>query len=332
MKKIGSILMMSVTFLSIAHSQTNWFPIGAEWYYDYGNTNWGSYSRVYYVVEKDTVVEGKTCRLIRGEEKMKINDVEDFHWEDGTLNETEIVYEDNGRVYYYFDGKFRKIFDFAVEVGDRVDFEWRSIELSEGKTDTFIVTVSCRIEEIALKQLNGQTLTEIRASYADPIELPNEWMNIPREYIYLEKAGSEFPGGQGLRHGLFPYITDATYIPEAYYRMICYHDADVEYITDWWQAQGKPCEATVSNSLITNFKEAIPMYPNPVKDPLTISGESGNVHKIKILIYDATGKVVLERNEYLPYTLSLGHLFSGIYYVRIFDGIKCLTSNKIIKL
>jgi hypothetical protein len=310
-----------------------WFPVGAEWYYDWGDTNWGSHARWHYVVEKDTVVEGENCSLIRCESKKRIrydnNGELDSYWVEGATGGDEIVYEDNGCVYYYFDGKFRKIFDFSVNVGDSIDFEWKVIGLFDGQ-DTSIITVPCYIEEITSETVNGTVLKKVRASLSRHLELPEErYFFVPREFIYLEKAGSEIPGH--VRSGLFPYLTSAVGIPEEYYRLICYHDADVDYIADWWQEQGEPCEAMVSNPPIANPTDAIRVYPNPVKDQLTISGENGNTREIKIILYDAAGKSILEKQEYLPCTLNTGHLLPGIYYVRISDGTECITTKKIIK-
>ena len=336
MKKILFTFMVCTFLFPCAYSQTEWFPVGAEWYYDWGDTNWGSYVRWHYFVEKDTVVDGQACRMIRSESKERITYAENgglkHYWVNGEPDGDEIVYEENGRVYYYFDGKFRKIFDFSVNVGDSVDFELRNFTaFSDGKTDTTITIISCRIEEITSIAVSGTELREIRASYIEYIERPYDWITIPKEYVYLEKAGSEFPGKE-LRHGLFPNFSNGAVFPELYYRLICYHDTDVEYITDWWQKQGEPCEVAVSNVLISNPKKAIQIYPNPVKDRLTISGKSGNDSEMTIILYDAAGKIVFEKKEYLPCTLNAGHLLSGIYYIRIFDGTECLTSKKIIKL
>ena len=95
-----------------------WFPIGATWCYKF---NGHPYTRqAVYTVEKDTVVDGIVCQIIRSE------------------NSIDIVYEENGRVYYYYNNKFRKIYDFNVNVGDIVEFEFISRFL-----DTTLVSCQC---------------------------------------------------------------------------------------------------------------------------------------------------------------------------------------------
>jgi hypothetical protein len=87
----------------------------------------------------------------------------------------------------------------------------------------------------------------------------------------------------------------------------------------------------VSNTPI-DPADAVQIYPNPVKNLLTVSEKTGNAREKTIILYDAAGKVVLEKREQIPCTLDTGHLLPGIYYIRIFDGAKCLTSKKIVKL
>ncbi len=105
MKRITLILSSLFLFFTM-HSQVEMFPIGAEWHYEIGDIQppYGNYHHS--IVEKDTIVAGKTGRLVVADNGNK-----------------EIVYEDSGRVYYFFKDKFRKIYDFNVKEGDTVEFE-----------------------------------------------------------------------------------------------------------------------------------------------------------------------------------------------------------------
>lgn len=57
--------------------------------------------------------------------------------------------------------------------------------------------------------------------------------------------------------------------------------------------------------------ELIGLYPNPAQDKIQFSGATVN----QVLIYDLTGKVVLENNYVLNNEVSLNHIQTGIYQV-----------------
>ena len=68
MKKVIIVLLYMLLIPDIC-SQGEWFPIGAEWYYEWRNTIAPVLKR-HYVVEKDTLVNGKSCRLIRSKNNL----------------------------------------------------------------------------------------------------------------------------------------------------------------------------------------------------------------------------------------------------------------------
>ncbi len=114
MKKTIYQLLLTITvcfFLAVNSSsaQTEYAPIGTEWYFSEPIESSGISDHDYqkYVSEKDTVVAGRNCRLITNR-----------------FYPPEIIYQENGSVYYYYMDDFRKIFDFAANVGDTIDFEY----------------------------------------------------------------------------------------------------------------------------------------------------------------------------------------------------------------
>ena len=76
---------------------------------------------------------------------------------------------------------------------------------------------------------------------------------------------------------------------------------------------------------------SINIYPNPVENTLVISGEAEAIEKITVIIYDASGKVVFEKEENFPCELNVEQLTIGIYYIRVFENNKSLIFNKFIK-
>src|SRR5687768_12556743 len=105
MKKLLLLIFAIFTFIH-TNAQT-WAPIGAEW--TYGITNHAGPEKYYenWVVRGDTVIEGKSCRLIRVEgrnlpQHMKF-----------------ITYEDSNIVYWYnFNDTFTVLYDFNKNKGE----------------------------------------------------------------------------------------------------------------------------------------------------------------------------------------------------------------------
>jgi|GEM_PF-2379824 len=315
------LLSLSIGFVT-AHDKVEWFPIGATWHYQFRDGGWGMNLQLRtFVVEKDTVIDGKNARVIRGE------------------NIEHIVYENNGRVYYYFQGKYRKIFDFSVGIGDIVEFEFKTIkdlpdcypvdcwDHSTFDLDTTIV-LPMQIERISTRIIDGVELREILASYF----YEGTYYAWQFQHHYIEKIGVDYSFNQ---RGIFPVMPswgialwDAT-------RLRCYRDDDIEYITNWWISfgEGRPCDYDPTSSVRQpETNQDIVLFPNPAQNILTISAKTEILQKVNISIHDVTGKVVFEKNAHLPFELNVEHLQSGVYFIRIFDeGTRRLSSKKFIK-
>jgi hypothetical protein len=314
MKKYKLYIIFTILlFLPLSvYSQMEWFPIGAEWRYESGSTlSLNPVFNHHYIVEKDTVVEGKICRLIRG------------------MNVKHVVYEENGCVYYYFNNKFRKIYDFTVNVGDIVDLEFKAAHIPFFRELDTTLIVSCNVEKVTTKFIDGIELKEIHTSYTIDVEIsPNDWFTETGQFIYLEKVGSEHLGQLG--EEFIPHIMYLPSIPEDYYILEKYNDHQIEYISDLY-TDWLPSQKTSSNIHLYKSNDEVKLYPNPAKNRVNVSRKNGDMQsEVSILIYDAIGKLVLFKRVFLPCELNIEQLSSGVYYVRINDGMNCLMSNKLI--
>lgn len=105
---INLIFLFSILSFT-AFPKTKWAPTSAEWYYTYPDT-YGNQLADYekFEVIKDTVVNGKLCKMI------------------GSQYSSEIMYEEDGKVFYWFKGDFKLIYDFTAKVGDTIEFELKS--------------------------------------------------------------------------------------------------------------------------------------------------------------------------------------------------------------
>lgn len=304
------LLLIFAVASGVMCAQPLQFPVGATWHYE--SVTDLTKPPIYrsFTVEKDTVVAGKNARFIRD-----------------NYNNSDIVYEENGCVYYYFKDKFRKIYDFNVNVGDTVEFEFLTYTHQSSDLDTTLV-LRYKIEKIQTKNIEGADLKEISTVYVG--SNPHQYGLI--QYVYLEKIGVEHP--HILDGGLFTVCPDKATIPENITRLRCYHDTEIDHIADWWAEENKPCDYDYTASVVsaTHEKNSIDLYPNPAKDKLTLSG-SQYTQDLQIILYDVKGNFIFEKKVRLPYELNIEHLPTGTYFILFFDeNAKCLTSNKLIKL
>ncbi len=86
-------------------------------------------------------------------------------------------------------------------------------------------------------------------------------------------------------------------------------------------------EALGINTLST---ESFEMYPNPVKDQLTITLSKGT-DEAQATIIDLTGKTILSQTITNTSTLSLTNVQAGLYLVNLYQNETLLGSNKLIK-
>lgn len=78
---------------------------------------------------------------------------------------------------------------------------------------------------------------------------------------------------------------------------------------------------------ITAIKDAVRVYPNPVRDNLQIGYE--NIPDGEIAVLDVTGRVLLKQK--LEHNISLKQLASGVYFYRITDKGMIIGQGKLIK-
>lgn len=73
-----------------------------------------------------------------------------------------------------------------------------------------------------------------------------------------------------------------------------------------------------------SFEESIGIYPNPLKEKLTIDLDLAEEHDVQMQLYDSTGEVVYEipmhTTKRKKYYFNLPGLPSGVYYVTVTDG------------
>ena len=230
-----------------------WFPVGATWCYEYSGRP-DRIRQAVFTVEKDTVVDGRVCQIIRSE------------------NSTDIVYEENGSVYYYFKDKFRKIYDFNVNVGDTVEFEFKAVTYSPFHMDTTRV-MPCRVLRISTILVNGVEIRKISTSC--------EWYSsVNYGHEYYDKMG--MLSTMSVAEGIFPTVY-ALSTADQLTNMHWYQDFDIEYVgvfsnrcvPDWWGVRFKLKPQTNENYIITKDQK---MKALSAKHNVTLELYSGSFY------------------------------------------------------
>jgi hypothetical protein len=296
--KTFKFLLLVVGLCNIAISfaqQTEFAPAGAEWYYTYtfGCCPESHFNHI--VSEKDTIVEETSCRVLR-----KYYDISNV------ANETYIIKQEQGKIYYYYQNQFNLLFDFDAEVNDIVEFTFiykKYADFLPSHKDT-ILSARFKIENITT---NVQNLRTFRTKILDE-DIPKfQLWDAPHTYIYTEKIGwhSEF----------MPMLDNAAHPDEEVFRWLrCYSETGFSFVSEEWVATTLPCNSTTVTSINIPQKENSIIYPNPVNDNVFVfTNEGGNIE-----IIDVSGKIV-HNSELLKgiNRLSTNQLHKGLFVVKI---------------
>jgi hypothetical protein len=298
----------------LAQSQLEFAPIGAEWYY----TNPGESEELlgrylHYTSTRDTLVNGKQARVIESECAPFL-----------------VVHEDNGRVYYLFNDKFRLIYDFSAAVGDTVVFEFMA-----PKPDSYIYDttyhVAYRVDSITSIDAEGGSIRKFAAVAVEVDSLDYNQLSgflWNTNYHYLERVG--YSNGFIVRLEL---PGPAIGLPD-YLR--CYNDSDLAYQTDWWAMQSKPCDYNLQTSIMevrTPFE--LNVYPNPCYSSISINHNGtldSGLHSVKL--HSPTGVQLLSQKlNKTKLNLDVSHLPPGLYLITVYGSNGFISKpKKIIKL
>ncbi|MBX7227019.1 MAG: T9SS type A sorting domain-containing protein [Chitinophagales bacterium] len=256
------ITLIFCLFLSIGYGQTltEWFPVGAEYYYDYieynrqGLPNDTGFYKL--IVEKDTIINDKNCKVLLGN-PTKGNGIPHV------FQHKFYVLSENKQLYIYQESEFYLLYDFNLSVGDTG-------------------------ESIMVPYYNGLKLQYI----IDSIKVVDYLGNSTVQYIhYLPNSILcgftphlivEFLGNATQLFYLLNYLCDGVY-PE---HLRCYRDGvnDLTFID-------RPCDYVVnkvSNQQI--LQSQINICPNPIYSTLFIDNQSNKA--MEVFLYNVFGQLL----------------------------------------
>ena len=298
-------------FIWQVNAQTVFAPIGAEWYYNCcANGNIMNSHLGYIVSEKDSVVEGNTCHVLR-----------QYYDNSNVASEKYIIKQEQGKVYYYHQDQFNLLFNFDAELNEIVEFtfKYRKYDDNSLYKDT-ILSARYQVESITT---NAQNLKTFATKILEEDKFEDYGMEpLPWYYSYTEKTGHHYE--------FMPILDNLPHPAVDNYPMLrCYSDADFSFVSEWWSATSLPCDYSIATGINNSLKnENVIIFPNPFGNNIFVSSYNGE----NIEIIDIAGKIVYS-SELSTSTneISTSHFLKGVYLIKIRNKDNSIQIFKILK-
>jgi hypothetical protein len=293
--KIKLTFLFAVLCLT-GFSQVEFAPIGAEWYY---SRNEGlmppDVGYTVYKVTKDTIIEGKTVRVIR----------KTYHHANGVIITelgNEYLYEEDKRVYCWINKHFYLLYDFNAQPGETWTIYGNDNIGNFCNYDSLGVVV---VDSVKTLKINGY---DLKALYTSPSESSNWGFN----GVILEHIGC-------VTH-ILPQAKECVLdIPHENGPLRCYEDNIFgKYKTDYWDRSNFECDVLFYYTSVKDDEfGSINIFPNPVEDYLNfqlfdIPNKSEN---FQIEVLNINGNVI--KTVQITDKVFVGDFLPGIYLLRI---------------
>lgn len=287
----------------IMSDQQEFAPIGAEWYYNERFAFSGDIDFIKFTSEKDTIINGKTCKKITKRHKIYCFGRPD----------TEFIYTSNDTV-YFFDSSFNDFQNLYV-FNSKPNDSWK-IRIEDETQE--IDTVTIKVDSISTRQINGQDLRTLHVTYKKDDE------NNPETYssIIIEKIGDI-----NYMFNWYPWslrVCDANWTDG----LRCYQDSEIglystgivdscNYIYTWTGVNTE------------KQKEKILVFPNPIIDHLLINTFISN--NLTAELHSLDGKILASKVFNGNTRFDLIGIDKGMYILTIRNKNKIIDYRKIIK-
>jgi hypothetical protein len=275
---------------------TTWKYIGTYHpMYGYINT-----TRVEVKVVNDTIIEDRYCHMIAS----YIND--EFQPESLLP-----IYKKDGRVYFY-EGSWKLIYDFTVQVGDAISYYLPS-NLNYYHSIGYLAPSSLHLNNPILSEVNNVgVIIDANGETFKTIHLNTPNIFFHNMHTIIDGIGSEY--------GLFGWndfsiVTDGTVLEG----LICYSDDNTSY------EDIKYPECMISSTDDEN-SIYISISPNPASQLLNIRA---SLDILSYEIMDQNGKILLFS---LSSEMDISNLLSGMYFIGLRDSKNKYTYRRFIKL
>ncbi|MEI6755313.1 MAG: T9SS type A sorting domain-containing protein [Paludibacter sp.] len=292
-------------------SQKEWASIGTIWHYNINNIGETGYLKI--ESQKDTLVEGKVCKLLQS---TKTTYAMPGIYQKQYI-ESLITYQDNDKIYIYQHNAFLLLYDFNPSIGDIWDVwgiwnEYNTRNTSYQQSDTTACPAGrVRVDSVKNISLNNK---QLKAIYTSP------YHNSSMQYsgVIIEQIGC--------LDYLLPISKCNFHIDSEYPGPIrCYNSSDFSY--SWFN---KDCEYTTGIGNV-RIGELTNVFPNPSNGLFNIKIKKQEiVYPIHILVTSIMGQEVFSILIDSPiYQLQLGVLDKGVYLLSINDKNSIISHSKI---
>lgn len=306
MKKLLIFVLLLANCL-IGFTQTEFAPIGAEWYYsNYEGYNPPQFDYIKHVCIKDSTITGKRVKIIQ-KTKFKYGGV--------AVNlGYEYLYQNGDTIFYWKSGGFHVLYNFSLSKGDSI------LLYSEMPNQCLDKTPYgwSRIDSVYSDTINNHQLKAYFSTHKEGSVWGFD------SFPIIEKIGST---AYLLPQNTFCGIMDG----EPQIGLLrCYSDPEIGF----YQFENIPCDKIESwpdsfTQLNTNSR--VKLYPNPVVDELTIECNDVLADNFNLHIFDLSGKLVSSQTFCPGETINLSFLHRGLYPISIYNNNKLYSNGNIYK-
>lgn len=288
----------AITIFCISNAQIKTPTKGSTWIYDYANVSAGGPLVAKY--DKDTLLDGKNAMVFKeilfdiwndpGDEKL----IDTINW---GLN---ILTIEDSLVWYWNNGKFDTLFNFAAKNGDKWAY--------------FYDTKDTLIAAVLGKGIDAQLGIYLELEYSSNYfpsrrDTVYEYLLWGTNYIIpWDKEVSQLDGHRGgpLR---------------------CFSNDDISYVSKWWEEKNLPCMFLSQKIGVEeqNRTKIFTVYPNPSSGSIQVRSTTTNAaHFVQII--DAKGQIVIGSTG----IREIENLSPQLYFVRIYFENGTFETHKVL--
>jgi len=290
MKKLFVLVFLLTNYL-LSFTQTEFAPIGAEWYYTLGE-GMSSPSAGYYLLKsiKDSTIDSKACKILShtGVSSKGIS------YNDGQ----SIVYHNTkeNKVYRYLYSSFYLLYDFSLVTAD-------TIVIKEPYSAIRYDSIVSVVDSVVVETLPNNI--RLKALYLKQIS--------QGEYFFTGKIIENI----GNLYYFFPWFQfscdSRCSIP-----LRCYFDSNLSFKRDT-----RPCDAVYPYTKTEIAKTLeISVFPNPFISSFTFRNIHSNGQKLSIDILNVYGQSIRHEviSDNMDHAFNLNGYPSGLYFLVVKAG------------
>lgn len=264
--------------------------------------------------DRDTVINSITCKILKkSSEGYYLNQGTGITYRPKTVFGNELVYENNGVVYLFYQNSFDTLFNFNANIGD----SWRMAKHSSvsscsdsSSSITVIDTAHKVINAVTLKCLIVELNYGI--NWNKTIDTICERIGFLSSYMFpLDHCGSALDAGEG--GGLRCYQDNAFSLYKS-----------PTHLED--------CDFTLGVDDFKNERMVSILLPNPTSGIFSISTEKP-LEKTSIFIYDVSGNIVFQKSypSFEITNINISNCSDGLYFVELHSSGKTSKSKMVLK-